>query len=137
MKLRTSERVRDDVLILELRGTITPGPSEIALWDTMTEVLGRGYRKVVVDVSKACSTSPAAVSALLGALHLARSAGGDVKLLGVVDGFDDLRIIVALCDHFDVFDREEQAVRSFGPVLSATRHHAEAPRPFSATPEPA
>ena len=121
MTLRMTEERRGDTTIVRMRGRFAPGPNEIQVWDRVKSILDRGHRNIVVDLAHVSGRDAAAVSTLLGALYLAQSAGGTVKLLNVTRGFDDLQIIVALCEHFDCHDTETSALDSFASSPAVPR----------------
>ena len=110
--LQMQERPSGDVMILDLRGNISAGVPEVEIGDKIRSILFRDYRKVLVNLAGAASSDASGVSAFLGALIAAREAGADLRLVHVTQRMD-LRIIVALCCYFDVFDSEAEGIGSF------------------------
>ena len=111
--LRMTERPVGDVMILDLHGTISPGPQEVNLGDKVRSILHCGYRKLVLNLANFTSSDASGVSALVGALLSARASHADMKLLHVTRRMTNLLIIVALHRYFAVFDSEQEALESF------------------------
>jgi len=132
--LRMSERALDDVVILDLHGTVRPWSADITLDDKVRSVLFRGYRKLLLNLAHMSSADASAISALVGALLTAREAGGEIRLLNVTRRMKDLLVIVALYEYFTVFDSEQDALESFrsGPE-SCRAHDATAVHPALAS----
>src|SRR5262245_10876999 len=98
--LRMSERALDDVVNLDLHGTVRPWSADITLDDKVRSVMFRGYRKLLLNLANVSSTDASAISALVGALLTAREAGGEIRLLNVTRRMKDLLVIVALYEYF-------------------------------------
>jgi anti-sigma B factor antagonist len=111
--LRMTERPAGDVMILDLQGTITPGPAEVDLGDKVRSILYSGYRKLLLNLANVTSSDASGVSALLGTLICARNSQAEVKLLNVTRRMTDVLIIVALHRYFATFDSEQEALASF------------------------
>jgi anti-sigma B factor antagonist len=112
--MTTKVRLHQDIGIIELKGTLASGPAEQALVDEVERVLECGHRHILIDVGRASGAGAAPISALMSALARTREAGGMLKLVNVTRGFDDLQVIVALYDHFEVVESEDEALESFG-----------------------
>ena len=114
--MRTYERSCGDVVILDLHGTLAARAVDVDLWEKLTDLSRRGHHKFILNMAGASSSRAFGISTLLGALLTARRDGGELKLLNITRHIDDLQILVALYDHFEVFDSEQEAVESFGPA---------------------
>jgi len=112
--MKTQEQQCGDVVVLDLHGTLAPRTVAVDLWQTVCELAQHGHHKLILNMADLKVSSPFGASTLLGTLHAARQAGSEVKLLHVARRTNDLSLLVALYDHFEVFEREQDALASFG-----------------------
>jgi anti-sigma B factor antagonist len=112
--MRTQERLCGDVVVLDLHGALAPRSVDVDLWQTVRDLSRRGHHKLVLNLEDAKSSNPFGVSTLLGAMLTARQDGGEVKLLHLGKQVDDLPLLVALQNYFEVFESEQDALASFG-----------------------
>jgi anti-anti-sigma regulatory factor len=112
--MRTHERLCGDVVVLDLHGRLAARAVDVELWAMVRSLSQRGHRKLVLNLADATSSNPFGVSTLLGAMLTAREEGGELKLLHVARGIDDLKLLVELYDHLEVFESEPEALESFG-----------------------
>ena len=110
--MSTRERVCGDVVILDLHGTLASGAVDISLWERIRDLSRRGHHKLVLNVANATSGNSFVVSTLLGALLAAHGESSELKLLHA-QRIRDVQILVALCDYFEMFDSEQDALASF------------------------
>jgi anti-anti-sigma factor len=109
--LRITEQRCADVVVLTLRGTLSPDTA-IEFSGSLANVLCRGYRKVLVNLEGTPNTGTAGVGAFLEALLAARARGAELRLVNVARQVSD--VVVAAAFYFSVFDTEEDALDSFG-----------------------
>jgi hypothetical protein len=114
--MRTHERICCGVVILDLHGALAAGAVDVELWEWIKDLSRRGYHKVVLNLEDATGGNSFAVITLLGAMLTAHSEGCTLKLLHARD-IDNVQVLVALSDYFEVFDSEEDALASY---LTAT-----------------
>ena len=120
--LRMKERPVGEVMILDVQGTVSPDSvAEAAFDDNVRSVLRRGYRKILLNLAAMTSSDASGISALLGALHLTREAGAELRLLHVTRRLEDILIIVALHRYFVAYGSEAEALESFRPVADCAR----------------
>ena len=116
--MKTQERQCGDVVVLDLHGTLAPRAVGVDLWQHVCELAQRGHHKLILNMADLRVTSPFGASTLLGSLHAARQGGSEVKLLHVAGCMNDLSLLVALYHHFEVFEREQDALASFGAAAA-------------------
>jgi anti-anti-sigma factor len=109
--LRITEQRCADVLVLTLRGTLSPDTA-VELSGSLANVLRRGYRKVLVNLECTRSSGAAGVGAFLEALLEGRARGAELKLVNLARPVTD--VVVAAAFYFTIFDTEEDALDSFG-----------------------
>src|ERR1700740_1558112 len=110
MKLNT--RQVDGVTILDLSGRITLGEGSVVLRDTIREVLGRGEKKILLNLGDVTYIDSSGIGELVSAFTAVRKEGGELKLLNLTKKVHDLLQITKLYTVFDVNDDEATAIAS-------------------------
>jgi hypothetical protein len=111
--MSTHERFCGDVVILDLHGTLASGAVDTGLWDRIRDLSRRGHHRVVLNLEHATGGNSFVVSTLLGAKLTACSEGSELKLLHA-QAIGEGPVVVALGDYFEMFDREDDAIRVSG-----------------------
>lgn len=106
-------RTRDDVTILEPSGKITIGRGDIALRDSVDQIMTDGSNKIVVDFRKVTRMDSSGMAELVAAFKRVTESGGQVKLLRLPSNIRDVLTITQIAQVFDIFDDEDEAVGSF------------------------
>src|SRR5213082_934793 len=113
MSLKSSQRQVDGVTILDLSGRITLGEGSVVLRDTIREVLGKGEKKILLNLGDVTYIDSSGIGELVSAFTAVRKEGGDLKLLNLTKKVHDLLQITKLYTVFDVKDDEASAVKAF------------------------
>src|SRR2546421_2807969 len=114
MSLKSSQRQVDGVTILDLSGRITLGEGSVVLRDTIREVLGKGEKKILLNLGDVTYIDSSGIGELVSAFTAVRKEGGDLKLLNLTKKVHDLLQITKLYTVFDVKDDEAVAISAFG-----------------------
>ena len=113
MSLKSSQRQVDGVTILDLSGRITLGEGSVVLRDTIREVLGKGEKKILLNLGDVTYIDSSGIGELVSAFTAVRKEGGDLKLLNLTKKVHDLLQITKLYTVFDIKDDETQAIKAF------------------------
>jgi anti-sigma B factor antagonist len=111
MKINT--RNRDGVTILDLKGKITIGVGDVALRQAVQEALNSGTTKLLVNMGDVSTIDSSGVGELVSAYTTVTNRGGKLKLANIPDKVSDILTITQLITVFDVYENEDEAVRSF------------------------
>ena len=114
MSLKSSQRQVDGVTILDLSGRITLGEGSVVLRYTIREVLGKGEKKILLNLGDVTYIDSSGIGELVSAFTAVRKEGGDLKLLNLTKKVHDLLQITKLYTVFDVKDDEAVAISAFG-----------------------
>ena len=112
-KLKTSTRQVGGVTIVDLSGRITLGDASAAVRDAINDLLGKGNKKILLNLVEVEYIDSSGIGVLVGGLSTVRSQGGQLKLVNVSKRIRDLLRITKLYSLFDVKDDEPTAVASF------------------------
>ena len=113
MSMKTSTREVDGVTIVDLSGRITLGEGSVTLRDTVRGLLGKGQKKILLNLGDVNYIDSSGIGELVSAYTTVRKEGGDLKLLNLTRKVHDLLQITKLYTVFDVKDDEAVAVKAF------------------------
>jgi len=113
MSLKSSSRQVDGVTILDLSGRITLGEGSVVLRDTIRELLGKGDKKILLNLGDVTYIDSSGIGELVSAYTAVRKEGGDLKLLNLTKKVHDLLQITKLYTVFDVKDDEAAAIAAY------------------------
>ena len=114
MSMKASTRQVDGVTIVDLSGRITLGEGSVVLRDTVKELLGKGQKKILLNLGDVSYIDSSGIGELVSAFTSVRNQGGDLKLLNLTKKVHDLLQITKLYTVFDVKDDEAVAIAAFG-----------------------
>lgn len=113
MSLKASTRQVDGVSIMDLSGRITLGEGSVILRDKIRELLGKGQKKILLNLGDVTYIDSSGIGELVSAFTAVRKEGGELKLLNLTKKVHDLLQITKLYTVFDVKDDEATAVGAF------------------------
>jgi anti-sigma B factor antagonist len=113
MSLKSSTRQVDGITVLDLSGRITLGEGSVILRDTIREVLGKGEKKILLNLGDVTYIDSSGIGELVSAFTAVRKEGGELKLLNLTKKVHDLLQITKLYTVFDVKDDEAAAISSY------------------------
>ena len=113
MSFRASSRDIGDVTVIDMEGRITLGEGSALLRDLVKENLGKGRKKIVMNLAGINYIDSTGLGELVSGYRLVKSEGGELKLLNLSKKVTDLLQITKLYTVFDIHTQEAQAVASF------------------------
>ncbi|TXS08053.1 MULTISPECIES: STAS domain-containing protein [unclassified Streptomyces] len=110
---QVNRRTVDDVSIIALTGKITIGVGDVALRGAVQEELDNGSTKILLDLRGATTIDSAGIGELVSSYTRATNRGAKLKLVNLPAKIHDILAITQLITVFDVYDTEDEAVKSF------------------------
>jgi anti-sigma B factor antagonist len=117
-RLQISEHTVDGVSVLRLKGRMVLGEGDVPLRDCVNELVRRGCNKVVVDMKDVTRLDSAGIGMLVSKFLTVHRHGGVMKLLNLSTRGGHLMRVTRLTTVFEIFDSEDEAVRSFMPGIA-------------------
>jgi anti-sigma B factor antagonist len=111
--MKVTTRVIGDVTILDLKGKITIGLGDIALRNAVQEAISSGAQKILINLKDVSTIDSSGVGELVSAYTTATNRGTKLKLTSLPDKVADILHITQLITVFDVYDTEDEALKSF------------------------
>jgi anti-sigma B factor antagonist len=112
--LKISEKAKDGVVILELKGKLMGGPDANSFRDTVVRLCDEGKKKLLVDMSGVSWIDSTGLGVLISTYTTVCKAGGALKLLRLTKRIHNLFVITQLITVLEDFDDEDKALASFG-----------------------
>ena len=113
MNFTATRREIGDVTVIDMKGRITLGEGSSLLRDLIRENLGKGRKKIVMNLAGVNYIDSTGLGELVSGFRLVKSEGGELKLLSLNKKVTDLLQITKLYAVFDIHTQEAQAVTSF------------------------
>src|SRR5512133_701652 len=111
--MKSSTRQIDGVTIVDLSGRITLGEGSVILRDTVRELMGKGSKKILLNLGDVNYIDSSGIGELVSAFTTVRNQGGELKLLNLTKKVHDLLQITELYTVFDVKEEETAAIKAF------------------------
>ncbi len=108
-----SKRQVGDVTILDLKGRITIGSGDMQLRSAVQELLNSGATKVLINMQNVSTIDSSGIGELVSVYTTAANRGARLKLTNLPAKVADILTITQLITVFDVYDSEDEGVRSF------------------------
>jgi anti-sigma B factor antagonist len=113
MTLKIDSHSVNGITVVSCHGRIVFGDESNFLRDKLKGILASS-RQVILDLSDVSYIDSGGLGTLVGLYSSARSAGADVKLVGLNQRIRDVLQITKLVTVFEVYDTEQQAITAFG-----------------------
>jgi anti-sigma B factor antagonist len=115
MSLEITQREREGITILDLKGRLTVGKEATAFREKISSVTQEGARNLVLNLAEVDYIDSTGLGALvIGATSL-RKNSGNIKLLNLNRRNIELLVMTKLATVFEIFTDEQDAVNSFFP----------------------
>jgi len=111
--MQIEERVVGDVTILDIKGKMTLGEGDELLKDKINSLVSQGQKKLVLNLEGVPYIDSAGLGEIVRTYTTVSRQGGKLQLLNLTKRIEDLLSITKLLTVFEVFDSEDEAVKSF------------------------
>ena len=115
MSLEIQERVREGIIILDLKGRITSGPEAGAFREAASAVASRPTPNLILNGANVDYVDSTGLGAMVMAATTIKRSGGKVKLLSMNKRNIELLVMTKLATIFEIFNDEQDAINSFFP----------------------
>ena len=113
MSVKASTRQTGSVTVVDLSGQIKLGEGTAVLRDTVKDLLGKGQKKILLNLDDVNYIDSIGVGELVSAFTSVRNQGGELKLLHLTKKVRTVLEITRLYTVFDVRDDEAEAIAAF------------------------
>jgi anti-sigma B factor antagonist len=108
----TEQRI-DDVIVLDLQGSLMGGPEAVSLNEAINRFLDEKSLKLVLDLNSVERVNSSGLGILIKALTTFKTNGGELKVANVSPSLMKLLIITKINTILETFDSVDAAVKSF------------------------
>jgi len=103
----------DGVKLVKLKGRLSMGPPLDRFNATMTELLGQGQNRIILDLEEVPTIDSSGIGMLVRHLTSAKQSGGAIRLLKPSKFTVQTLKMVGLLNLFTTFEDSSEAVASF------------------------
>jgi anti-sigma B factor antagonist len=114
MPLEITQREREGVVILDLKGRITVGAEATAFREHISK-LNEDARNLVLNLAEVDYIDSTGLGALVMCATTLRKRGGNIKLLNLNRRNIELLVMTKLATVFEIFNDEQDAINSYFP----------------------
>jgi len=107
------EKIVDGVMLVDLRGRITLGPETETVRSKLKGLIDAGYHRIILNLGEVTYVDSVGLGTLISSYTSARNAGGNLKLLHLPMGVQQLLQITRLSTVFEIYENLPAAIRSF------------------------
>jgi len=111
--MKASNRQVNGVTVVDMSGRITLGEGSVILREAVKDLLGKGQKKILLNLSEITYIDSSGIGELVSAFTSVRNQGGELNLLKLTKKVHDLLQITKLYTVFDIKDDEATAIQSF------------------------
>jgi anti-sigma B factor antagonist len=113
VNLKTSTRLVDGIVIVDIVGELRLGDSTGILRDVVRELASKNYLQILLNLASVRHIDSAGVGELMSCYTSIRNQGGHLKLMNLNKNVHNLLQITKLYTIFEVEDDEATAIKSF------------------------
>lgn len=111
--MQIEQRDVGDVTILDLKGKLTLGDGDELLKDKINSLVHQGRKHIILNLAGVPYIDSAGLGEIVRTYTTVSRQGGKLKLLNLTKRIEDLLSITKLLTVFEVFESEQEALRSF------------------------
>jgi anti-sigma B factor antagonist len=103
----------DGVAVVWLDGRVVLGEETGALRDKVKSLIAEGQKKLVLNMNNVTLIDSAGLGALVAAYSSTKSGGASLRLCHLGTKFNELLQLTRLITIFEVYNTQEEAIKSF------------------------
>ena len=115
MSFHIEERVREGIVILDLKGPLILGEADLELRDKVAALYESGKVNIVLNLKEVTDIDSTGLGTLVFGLARLRKSGGRLALANLNRSHLKLFLLTRLAIAFEFFDDQQEAVNSFFP----------------------
>ena len=115
MALDIQQRVKEGIVILDLRGRLIVGEPVASLREKIRELSEAGENNVILNLQHVDYIDSTGLGGLVIGYTTLKKAGGVLRILNVSKRNVELLVLTKLTTVFEIFDSEQDAVNSYFP----------------------
>ena len=106
-------RKAGDVVIVDLSGKLSAGLGDQILRETIDELLGENWKKILLNLSEVSFVDSAGLGELVAGLRTAQRFGARLKLLNSNERVQSTLYMSRLLPIFEIYQDEREALNQF------------------------
>jgi anti-sigma B factor antagonist len=107
------QRLVNGIAIIDLSGKLALGDGDGLLRDKVRSLIFQGQKEIALNLGGLSYMDSAGLGELISVHSTTTNAGGHIKIFSLTKRVSDLLAITKVLTVFDVYDSEEEALKSF------------------------
>ena len=107
------QRMVGGVAVLDLKGKFATGDGDGLLKDKVNSLVHQGVKEIALNLGGLSYMDSAGLGELISAHSTTTRSGGRIKIFNLTKRVSELLVITKVLTVFDVFDTEQEALKSF------------------------
>jgi anti-sigma B factor antagonist len=112
------QRMVGGVAVIDLSGKFALGDGDGLLKDKVNSLVHQGLKEIALNLGGLSYMDSAGLGELISSHSTATRAGGHIKIFNLTKRVSELLVITKVLTVFDVFDSEQEAIKSFPAATS-------------------
>jgi len=112
--MHVDARKAGEIVIVDLQGDLVLGDGDEILRDVITELLGEGWRKILLNLSKVERMDSSGIGELVASWKLAKRFEAQLKLVRLGDRVRHTLHLTQVLPLLEVYEHEKDALAHFG-----------------------
>ncbi len=111
--MHVDEQIKGEIAIVSLKGELLDNADEFLLQQKINSLRSDGITKLVFDLGKINRINSTGLSALIAAVKMMRTHGGDIRLAQIDRHLNDILVKTRLVQVFNTFETVGRAMASY------------------------
>ena len=111
--MKANVREVGDVSVVDLKGKITIGSGDVQLREVINGLVDKGRKNILINMQEVTTIDSSGIGELVGSYTTVTNRGGKLKLLHLPAKLNELLHVTQLITVFEVYENEQEAVKSF------------------------
>jgi anti-sigma B factor antagonist len=112
------QRLTNGVAVLDLNGKLALGDGDGLLKDKVRSLIFQGHKDIALNLGGLSYMDSAGLGELISVHSTTTNAGGHIKIFNLTKRVSDLLTITKVLTVFDVFESEQETLKSFAGAAS-------------------
>ena len=111
--MHVAEKIMGSVVVIALKGELSDDNDGITLQQKISSLKVDGLKKIIIDLGDIERINSRGLSALIAAVKLMRSAGGDIRFAQIDKHLNDIFVKTRLVQVFSTYETVGRAIASY------------------------
>ena len=118
MSIKSTTIQNGTIAIIDIKGSLIGDDLTEGFRREVSDYLEQGNKSLIINLQRLNYMNSSGLGALIAAHTSYAKNGGEIRLVGVTKNVQNLLVVTRLIEIFDVYDKIEEAIKSFSEKKS-------------------